>query len=107
MYLFSSDTLFARIVNCFPFAPHLAFWQVVFAGLEYIETMNYKDVPVVLLDELKNDQEYWGKYLEGLTLFRDKKYQEAIEIWQTVLDKYPGSQETRANIEQARLRMEQ
>ncbi|MCK4655820.1 MAG: tetratricopeptide repeat protein, partial [candidate division Zixibacteria bacterium] len=75
-------------------------------ALEYIETMNYKDVPVVLLDELKNDQEYWGKYLEGLTLFRDKKYEEAIEIWQTVLDKYPGSQETRANIEQARLRME-
>jgi tetratricopeptide (TPR) repeat protein len=76
-------------------------------ALEYIERMNYKDVPVVLLDELKNDQEYWDKYLEGLTLFRDKKYEEAIEIWQTVLDKYPGSQETRANIEQARLRMEQ
>ena len=76
-------------------------------ALEYIETMNYKDVPVVLLEELKNDQEYWEKYLEGLTLFRDKKYEEAVAVWQTVLDKYPGSQETRANIEQARLRIEQ
>lgn len=74
-------------------------------ALEYIEMMNQKDVPVVLIDELKNDQEYWDKYLEGLTLFRDKKYEEAIAVWKTVLDKYPGSKETRANIEQARLRM--
>jgi cytochrome c-type biogenesis protein CcmH/NrfG len=76
-------------------------------ALRYIETMNQKDVPVVLLDELKSDQEYWDKYLEGLTLFRDKKYEEAIAVWQAVLEKYPGSRETRANIEQARLRMEQ
>ena len=47
------------------------------------------------------------KYLEGLRLFREKDYQRAIDLWQTVLDKYPGSKETRANIEQARLRMQQ
>jgi tetratricopeptide (TPR) repeat protein len=76
-------------------------------ALEYIDIMDRKDVPVVPLDELKADQEYWEKYVEGLALFRNKRYQDAIDVWQSVLDKYPGSRETRANMEQARLRMEQ
>jgi tetratricopeptide (TPR) repeat protein len=91
-------TLFDQILNLDADNP---------TALEYIEIMSRKDVVTVSLDELKRDEEYWSKYLEGLALFREKKYEEAIEVWQVVLDKYPGSRETRANMEQARLRMGQ
>ena len=76
-------------------------------AIEYLEMMNQKDVPVVTLDELKADSTYWEMYLNGLKLFRDKQYEKAIEEWQKILDKYPGSLETKTNIEQARLRMGQ
>ena len=36
---------------------------------------------------------------------RDKEYQDAINVWEEVLKKYPLNKETRDNIEQARLRL--
>jgi cytochrome c-type biogenesis protein CcmH/NrfG len=36
---------------------------------------------------------------------RNKEYQQAIDAWQKVLEKYPNNTNTLNNIEQARLRM--
>lgn len=77
------------------------------SAIEHLRIMDVESIPVVTLDQLQDDEEYWTKYLEGLRLFREKQYQQAIDVWQDVLDKYPGSAETKANIEQARLRLDQ
>jgi len=76
-------------------------------ALEYIKELNKTDIPVVPLEQLQADEEYWGLYLEGLKMFREKRYNEAIAIWERVLEKYPGSSETQDNIEQARRRLKE
>jgi len=73
-------------------------------AVEYLRTMDRVEAETVTLDELRQDAEYWKLYLDGLGYFRNKQYDEAIEAWQKVLDKYPGSRETLTNIEQAKLR---
>ncbi len=57
------------------------------------------------LETLQADQKIWPLYLEGLKLMRDKKYQEAIKVWEKVLKAYPNSPNTINNINQARLRL--
>jgi len=74
-------------------------------AIEYLDNLDRQDSPVVTLDELKNDSEHWQYYLDGLSLFREKKYQQAIDVWQKVVSKYPGCEAARANIDQARLRL--
>ncbi|NIR66540.1 MAG: PorV/PorQ family protein [candidate division Zixibacteria bacterium] len=74
--------------------------------LDYLEQLRKEsEADQISINQLKADSEYWNLYLEGLELFGDGKYQEAIEKWEMVLEKYPGSQDTRENIRQARLRL--
>lgn len=76
-------------------------------ALEYIAELNKVAIPDVPLEELQADEEYWNLYLEGLKLYREKNYAEAIGTWERVLEKYPGSSETKDNIEQARRRLKE
>lgn len=76
-------------------------------ALGYLKRIDEESTPVTTLEQLQSDPDYWELYVRGLTHFRNKEYKEAIDMWGRVLDKYPGSKETRANIEQARLRMGQ
>jgi tetratricopeptide (TPR) repeat protein len=75
-------------------------------AISYIVIMDREQAPVVAMEELKGDAEYWKIYLEGVQLFRDKKFDKAIDKWELVLQKYPGSREALQNIEQAKLRKE-
>ncbi len=94
----SARLLFNRVLEVDPENP---------TALEYIAELNKVDIPDVPLEELQADDEYWNLYLEGLRLFREKNYAEAIGVWQRVLEKYPGSSETKDNIEQARRRLKE
>jgi tetratricopeptide (TPR) repeat protein len=73
---------------------------------DYLEKLRER-IPIrpVPIDELKADQETWRLYLEGLQYFSEGEYEKAIENWEIVLDKYPGSEDTRENLRQARLRL--
>jgi len=73
---------------------------------DYLEKLKER-VPIrpVSIDELKADEEIWRMYLEGLQYFSEGEYKQAIENWEIVLGKYPGSEDTRENIRQARLRL--
>lgn len=75
-------------------------------AIGYILIMDREQAPVITMEELRGDDEFWGIYLEGVQLFRDKKFEEAISKWEHVLQKYPGSREALQNIEQAQLRKE-
>lgn len=60
----------------------------------------------VPLIEVQNDPESWKMYLEGIEKFRSGDYQQAIRLWEQVLDKHPGNSETEKNIQQAKLRLQ-
>ena len=57
------------------------------------------------LETLQADKDIWPLYLEGLKHMRDKKYTEAIDAWEKVLDAYPDNLNTINNINQASLRL--
>lgn len=58
------------------------------------------------LSEIQKDPETWKLYLEGIDKFRNNDYDQAIRLWEQVLDKYPGNSETEKNIQQAKLRLQ-
>ncbi|MCH8026872.1 MAG: tetratricopeptide repeat protein [candidate division Zixibacteria bacterium] len=58
------------------------------------------------LETLQADKKIWPLYLEGLKLMRDKKYSEAIDVWEKVLKAYPDNLNTINNINQASLRLQ-
>ncbi|MBD3382586.1 MAG: tetratricopeptide repeat protein, partial [candidate division Zixibacteria bacterium] len=62
--------------------------------------------PPVAIEEIRQDEEYWQYYLDGLKSFGEGDYEQAIEMWERVLEKYPGSEDTRENLRQARSRLE-
>jgi len=55
---------------------------------------------------LQDDEEYWGRYLEGMEYYQNGNYEEAIRLWEQVLQRYPNNEQTLENINQARLRLE-
>lgn len=57
------------------------------------------------LEDLQKNPEIWQLYLEGIRFQRDKQYQRAIDAWQKVLEAFPGNEDTKNNIDQARLRL--
>jgi len=57
------------------------------------------------LEDLQKDSSMWQIYLEGLEAFRRGDYEEAIRLWENVLEVYPNNRNTLENIEQARLRL--
>lgn len=62
-------------------------------------------VPSTLAD-IQADTATWQVYLDGIEQFRQGNYQKAIDLWQKVLAVFPGSEETKKNIEQAKLRLQ-
>jgi tetratricopeptide (TPR) repeat protein len=78
-------------------------------ALDYINRLGSTAPPVQAstLEELQNDKEVWPLYLEGLRHMRNKEYDQAIQVWEKVLQKYPNNANTLENIKQARLRMKQ
>jgi tetratricopeptide (TPR) repeat protein len=75
-------------------------------ALEYLERMEPDAGQPVTLEELQADREAWQWYLQGLRHMRNQEYQQAIDVWQKVLQKYPNNPNTLENIRQARLRLE-
>ncbi len=63
--------------------------------------------PGAPLAEIQQDSEIWKLYLEGIEKFRGGDYQQAIRLWEQVLDRYPGNSEAEKNIQQAKLRIQQ
>jgi|GEM_PF-746765 tetratricopeptide (TPR) repeat protein len=57
------------------------------------------------LEDLEKDERVWRIYLNALEHFRNGEYENAIRLWEEVLQFYPGNISTINNIEQARLRM--
>ncbi|MEA1981017.1 MAG: hypothetical protein U9N54_08590, partial [candidate division Zixibacteria bacterium] len=74
-------------------------------ALEYLRKMQSSNKKPITLQDIQNDKDIWSLYLDGLRFMRDKEYQNAIDVWEKVLKKYPLNRETRDNIEQARLRL--
>lgn len=57
------------------------------------------------LEDLQANPEIWPLYLEGIRHMRNQEYQHAIDAWEKVLDVFPNNEDTKNNIEQARLRL--
>jgi len=80
-------------------------------ALEYMRRINTPQAevpdqpPVSSLEDLQADPVHWELYLEGLRRMRNKEYRQAIEVWERVLEAYPGDASTLENIRQARLRL--
>ncbi len=62
--------------------------------------------PGTPLAEIQRDSEIWKLYLDGIEKFRGGDYQQAIRLWEQVLDRYPGNAEAEKNIQQAKLRLQ-
>lgn len=74
---------------------------------DYLRRMSEeKAVPPVAIEEIRQDEEYWQYYLDGLKSFGEGNYEQSIEMWERVLEKYPGSEDTKENLRQARSRLE-
>jgi tetratricopeptide (TPR) repeat protein len=56
--------------------------------------------------DLRQDQEMWQVYLDGVEAYRAGDYEKAIELWNRVLKKYPSDKMTLENKRQAQLRLE-
>ncbi len=88
------------------------FWAVLMAdsenpiALEYLQRMEPDVDQPTTLEELQADREAWQWYLEGLRHMRNQEYQQAIDVWQKVLQKYPNNPNTLENVRQARLRLD-
>jgi tetratricopeptide (TPR) repeat protein len=76
-------------------------------ALDYLGRMEPPEAQPSTLEALQKDKDIWPLYLEGLRHMRNKEYQEAIDAWNKVLQKYPNNSNTIENIKQARLRMTQ
>ncbi len=74
-------------------------------ALEYIERIDELTRKPGTLEDIREDEETWNIYLNAMQLYQEGKYGQAIELWQKVLDKYPGNDETLENIRQANLRL--
>ncbi len=62
--------------------------------------------PGTPLAEIQRDSEIWKLYLDGIEKFRSGDYQQAIRLWEQVLERYPGNAEAEKNIQQAKLRLQ-
>jgi tetratricopeptide (TPR) repeat protein len=62
--------------------------------------------PETALAEIQRDSEVWKLYLDGTEKFRSGDYQQAIRLWEQVLDRYPGNADAEKNIQQAKLRLQ-
>jgi tetratricopeptide (TPR) repeat protein len=60
----------------------------------------------VTIETIQSDTEAWTWYTHALVAFREGRFEEAIQWWEQVLARYPGSEDTRKNLEQARLRLD-
>jgi tetratricopeptide (TPR) repeat protein len=58
----------------------------------------------VPIETIQADSEAWTWYTRAFGAFREGRFDEAIEWWEKVLQRYPTSADTRKNLEQARLR---
>ena len=58
------------------------------------------------IGELQADAEAWGWYTQGFVEFRAGRYEQAIEFWNRVAERYPSNEAAEKNIEQARLRLQ-
>jgi tetratricopeptide (TPR) repeat protein len=57
--------------------------------------------------DLRQDNEMWQVYLEGVEAYRAGEFKKAIELWNTVLKKYPKDKMTLENKRQAELRVKE
>ena len=57
-------------------------------------------------DQLQADEETWKTYLKALEYYQNEDFENAIRLWEEVLQKYPNNEQTLNNIKQARLRLE-
>ncbi|MCB2201395.1 PorV/PorQ family protein [bacterium] len=57
------------------------------------------------LEDLQANPDVWPLYLEGIRHMRNQEYQQAINAWEKVLEVFPNNEDTKNNIEQARLRL--
>ncbi len=60
----------------------------------------------VPLSDIQKDPAAWKLYLDGIERFRSGEYQEAIRLWEQVLQKYPGNTDVEKNIQQSKLRLQ-
>ncbi len=68
------------------------------AALERLSRPGGKKTPSVDLEQ---------RYLEGISLYTQGRYEAAVSIWGEVLQKDPGHEKARRNIEKARRKLEQ
>lgn len=71
---------------------------------EYLRRYTPKGAAVPI-DQLQRDTEAWGWYTQGLVAFREGRFEDAIRFWEQVQARYPGSEDTKKNLDQARLRL--
>ncbi|MFH1700078.1 MAG: PorV/PorQ family protein [Candidatus Zixiibacteriota bacterium] len=72
---------------------------------EYLDKIAERIHQSPSLEDLQKDTRIWNVYLEGLESFRRGEYENAIRLWENVLEVYPNNRNTIENIEQARLRL--
>ncbi len=72
---------------------------------EYLAKINSRIKESTSLEDLQKDERLWQMYLDGLEAFRRGEYEQAIELWEDVLEVYPNNKNTQENIDQARLRL--
>jgi hypothetical protein len=72
----------------------------------YLDLYLSHEVPTVSIEVLQLDEEAWEWYTQGFVEFRAGKYEDAIRWWEQVAARYPGNEDTKKNLEQARLRLQ-
>jgi tetratricopeptide (TPR) repeat protein len=72
---------------------------------EYLGRIDERVKESTTLEDLQKDDHIWQLYLSGLEAFRQGNYQNAIDLWEQVLEVYPHNKNTLENIAQARLRL--
>ncbi len=74
--------------------------------MSYLQKIRAAGAGRTTLEDLQKDPEAWRFYNEGLAAYTAQEYQQALDIWQNLLLRYPNNEALLRNVADAKKRLE-
>jgi len=95
--LIAAEEAFEKVVARRPGEP---------VAMSYLQKIRAAAVGRTTLGDLQKDPEAWRFYNEGLAAYTAQEYQQALDIWQDLLLRYPNNEALLRNVADAKKRLE-
>ncbi len=95
--LFAAQGSFEKVLTRRPREP---------VATSYLQKIRAAAAGRTTLEDLQKDPEAWRLYNEGLAAYAAQEYQKALDIWQSLLLRYPNNEALLRNVADAQKRLE-